>query len=334
MSAQTRRTDRYAMHAETRKTFSRSRLKTYTALAGTLVMSGVLVVVWAVAASATPQPKIGYCHATNSNSNPYVYHESDASSILSGAHGDDDPVYPATGSDGKWGDIIPAFDYNGGHYDGANWTAAGQAIFDAHCAVGDQSSSTTTQAGGGDSTTTTPQDPTTTTPPTGGGDSTTTTSQDPTTTTPPTGGGDSTTTTTPQDPTTTTPPTGGGDSTTTTPQDPTTTTPPTGGGDSTTTTPPTDGGDPTFTIPPGVGIDASSTTAPPIAGADQSTSPAPQSSAGGSSTGGGNDSPTVSSQALARTGSNSTAPLAVIGIGLVLLGTVMLATAKRRYRTS
>ncbi len=46
------------------------------------------------------------------------------------------PIYPADG----WGDIIPPFDYPSGwrhtaHYDGMNWTSAGQAIWRNGCQV-------------------------------------------------------------------------------------------------------------------------------------------------------------------------------------------------------
>ncbi len=46
------------------------------------------------------------------------------------------PVFPAVGADGRWGDVIPPFDYDNGqqHFPGLNWPA-GSAVLDAGCAV-------------------------------------------------------------------------------------------------------------------------------------------------------------------------------------------------------
>lgn len=115
----------------------RSRLKLFTALAATLVIGGVVVMGWAVAASAAPRAKVAYCHATRSH---YVYHQTAADSIVKSGHSS----HPD--------DIIPPFDYDGGHFDGLNWPQ-GKAILDARCVVSDQGPTTAPQD-------TTPQDTT------------------------------------------------------------------------------------------------------------------------------------------------------------------------------
>ncbi|HSP08692.1 MAG TPA: Ig-like domain-containing protein, partial [Candidatus Dormibacteraeota bacterium] len=45
------------------------------------------------------------------------------------------PIFPATGADGKWGDIIPPFTYGDKSYPGMNWTAEGQDIYEDGCAI-------------------------------------------------------------------------------------------------------------------------------------------------------------------------------------------------------
>jgi hypothetical protein len=106
-----------------------------------LAMSGGSVLV----ASAAPGPshKETICHRTGSQTNPYVKITVANSSIdgsLANGHGQGDhfaqhtgPIFPATGSDGKWGDIIPPL---AGVHNGMNWTAEGQAIYDDGCKLG------------------------------------------------------------------------------------------------------------------------------------------------------------------------------------------------------
>lgn len=88
--------------------------------------------------------KVVICHATASASNPYVKIEVAVESVdgdLTNDNGNGDhysehlgPVYPTTGVDGKWGDIIPKLDYIQNH-EGRNWDAAGQAILRNDCNI-------------------------------------------------------------------------------------------------------------------------------------------------------------------------------------------------------
>lgn len=80
------------------------------------------------------------CHRTASVSNPYVQIEVDEDAIDANTTNDNGkgdhyvehtgPVFPATGSDGKWGDIIPPT----GTHSGRNWEA-GQTIYNNNCNV-------------------------------------------------------------------------------------------------------------------------------------------------------------------------------------------------------
>lgn len=114
-------------------------------------------------ALAAPAQKIGFCHRTDAVSNPYVYESTDADSIIKEGHGLHlGPIFPFTRISGKWGDVIPPFDYTGGHYPGLNWTARGIILVSKHCALQiepPESSTTTTTVPG--ATTTAPGAPTT-----------------------------------------------------------------------------------------------------------------------------------------------------------------------------
>lgn len=84
---------------------------------------------------------IPICHATNSDTNPYVSESPDFDSIIkkNGHDSHDGPVWEPGLKDKKikWGDIIPAFYYskNGvdGYFAGQNWDADGKAIWGANC---------------------------------------------------------------------------------------------------------------------------------------------------------------------------------------------------------
>ena len=91
--------------------------------------------------------KVTICHRTNSNKHPYVEISVGAKGALKGhaRHHAAKVVWgPKLKADHeRWGDIIPAFDVNGTHYDGLNLDTkggpsgdtSGQSILDAHCKV-------------------------------------------------------------------------------------------------------------------------------------------------------------------------------------------------------
>ena len=96
------------------------------------------------------------CHATNSNTNPYVLITPNKNGDVDGHAKHTGPVWNSSlkAQHISWGDIIPPFDYNNhgtpAHFPGLNWTAAGQAIFDNGCKI-----PSTEGGGGGGGTTTT-----------------------------------------------------------------------------------------------------------------------------------------------------------------------------------
>jgi hypothetical protein len=89
-------------------------------------------------ASATkpdPAHKVTICHATASDSNPYVEISVDIASIV----GDSGHGHSGVNA----GDIIPPFAVDGYVYAGNNWDADHQAIFNNGCSVAAPSTSTT-----------------------------------------------------------------------------------------------------------------------------------------------------------------------------------------------
>lgn len=74
---------------------------------------------------------VSLCHATDSNTNPYEKISVSTDGAYNGHYtqhkGD---IYP--GTSGKWGDIIPPFNYSGHSYS-LNWTTAGQATYNNGC---------------------------------------------------------------------------------------------------------------------------------------------------------------------------------------------------------
>lgn len=94
-------------------------------------------------ALATKSEKVTICHATNSQTNPYVRITVNSSAIdeqnnaAYNGHGDHDGTVWHQGiAAHSWGDIIPAFESpKGTSYPGSNWTAAGQAIYNNGCTV-------------------------------------------------------------------------------------------------------------------------------------------------------------------------------------------------------
>ncbi len=109
-------------------------------------------------AEQLPEHQVSYCHRTDSIIKPYVLLTTDADAIIQRGHGSHTgPVFPETGpgQNGKWGDVIPPFDYDNGqeHFDGLNWDS-GQDVLIAGCAV--HETIEPPPGGGEGSTTTTP----------------------------------------------------------------------------------------------------------------------------------------------------------------------------------
>jgi hypothetical protein len=121
------------MHVTTRRANRRAIALTGVAslVAGLLLAASGAAIQPAGAAQA---PQVTICHATGSTSNPYREQSVDESA-LDGSHGHGahtggvfDFTTPSANS--AWGDIIPPF----GAFTGLNWSAAGQAVYTAHCA--------------------------------------------------------------------------------------------------------------------------------------------------------------------------------------------------------
>jgi LPXTG-motif cell wall-anchored protein len=94
----------------------------------------------AAASKGNSNGKQTICHATNSNTNPYVVITPNKNGDLDGhAKQHTGPIWNPTLKDQhiSWGDIIPPFDYNDhgtpAHFNGLNWTATGQAWFANGC---------------------------------------------------------------------------------------------------------------------------------------------------------------------------------------------------------
>jgi hypothetical protein len=162
-----------------------------------LLASGVYAAVAVAGNHGSAQSgHVTICHRTGSHHNPYVVISPSAAGVYHGHYSEhnEHAVFPNTASDGKWGDIIPPFQYNGVTYS-LNWTAEGQAIWANGCRPA--TSGTTTATG---STTTTGT--TTTVTSTGATTTVTTQASTVTVTTP----GSTVTVTTPATTTTFTPP--------------------------------------------------------------------------------------------------------------------------------
>ena len=91
--------------------------------------------------------KVTICHRTNSDRHPYVEKSVAAKGLLKGhaKHHASDKVWgpQLKRAHERWGDIIPAFDVEGTHFDGLNLDStggadgdtSGQSILDGHCAI-------------------------------------------------------------------------------------------------------------------------------------------------------------------------------------------------------
>ena len=107
-----------------------------------LTLTGAMVLAGG-SATAAPAEKVQICHATGSESNPYVVNQVDSSSIdeegnkfLNG-HGDHiGPVFDPDDPQKSWGDIIPPITNpdTGTTFDGLNWPA-GEVIWLNGCQV-------------------------------------------------------------------------------------------------------------------------------------------------------------------------------------------------------
>ena len=110
------------------------------------MLAALVATVGVLSASADTAPQVTLCHATASQTNPYVEVTVDQSSVFNNGvvpngHGTHTgPIFPDTvGQPPHWGDIIPAFD----GYGGLNDTTQGEAILANHCVI---PSATTTTA--------------------------------------------------------------------------------------------------------------------------------------------------------------------------------------------
>src|SRR3954452_8063067 len=108
-------------------------------LCGATVASGAVMLLSAVGATASADPKVDsdsvtLCHSTSSQVNPYNLITVDAAGAFDGHLGHVGDVWHS-GIDKKpgWGDIIPPFTYKGVEYS-LNWPD-GEASFDNDCAI-------------------------------------------------------------------------------------------------------------------------------------------------------------------------------------------------------
>jgi hypothetical protein len=126
---------------------------------------------WAAAAVAgshrsADSGHVTICHRTGSHHNPYVVISPSASGVYNGHYSqhNENAVFPNTASDGKWGDIIPPFQYKGVTYS-LNWNAQGQATFNNGCRPATSGGTTTTSSPNTTTTVVTPGATTTVTTP-------------------------------------------------------------------------------------------------------------------------------------------------------------------------
>jgi hypothetical protein len=118
-------------------------------VAAALLTSGIFAAI-AVAGShgSAKSGHVTICHRTGSHHNPYVLISPSASGVYHGHYSqhNEPAVFPNTASDGKWGDIIPPFQYQGVTYS-LNWNAAGQAIWSNGCRAVTSGGTTATTPG-------------------------------------------------------------------------------------------------------------------------------------------------------------------------------------------
>jgi hypothetical protein len=121
---------------------TRRARRVISAIVGIAATGGLVVA--ASSAGAAGDHKVTLCHATDSTTNPYSLITVDYHSItLKGHGGHEGPLY-APGMEHGWGDVIPAFDFGGHQFAGANLDEAGQALLASGCMVVPPPSTTTT----------------------------------------------------------------------------------------------------------------------------------------------------------------------------------------------
>jgi len=81
------------------------------------------------------EKKVTICHASDSQTNPYIEQEPNKSADVSGHDGHNGTIWYSGIADHPWGDIIPPFYYVGGYYIGQNWTTEGQTIWNNGCVI-------------------------------------------------------------------------------------------------------------------------------------------------------------------------------------------------------
>lgn len=124
------------MTAQTRSRFGR-RLA-WLAVAGMAAAALVVPSTSAIAAQET----IDICHATGSDSNPYIVNSPSKDGDVSGHADHEGPIW-FDGINEDWGDIIPPFTFPGGSFPGLNWTAEGEAIHANGCNIPDPTATPT-----------------------------------------------------------------------------------------------------------------------------------------------------------------------------------------------
>jgi hypothetical protein len=112
-------------------------------VAALLLLVGGVAAVTGSAGAVSDHPNVTICHAENfgNGQRPYIQISPNTFGDLNGHTNHDGPIFQVGvgGPQAHWGDIIPPFDFPAqgqspaGHFDGLNWTTAGQAIFTNGC---------------------------------------------------------------------------------------------------------------------------------------------------------------------------------------------------------
>jgi hypothetical protein len=126
----------------------RTRCGAVGALGALALATMSLVATGSLASAQSSEDKVTICHATDSDTNPYVVNTPDKTGDVSGHAGHTGPVWNPTlkAQQIQWGDIIPPFTFSGGSFPGLNWTAEGMAIYNNGCQPVTPTTTTTTAA--------------------------------------------------------------------------------------------------------------------------------------------------------------------------------------------